>query len=119
MGNILSTASNQQTVRIMTSQPTLTQARTIINTQQSQQQPHHQHQPHRIVSVSLSLYFVFFLLIVKIKYRTIMSMISLCSLLYKVIIKLWPGKISLHWIILFNFITLYLNERFFKLILYQ
>lgn len=64
MGNILSTASNQQTVRIMTSQPTLTQARTIINTQQSQQQPHqqHQHQPHRIVSVSI----FFFLLIVKI-----------------------------------------------------
>lgn len=41
MGNILSTASNQQTVRIMTSQPTLTPARTINSQQQ-----------HRIVSVS-------------------------------------------------------------------
>lgn len=42
MGNILSTASNQQTLRIMTSQPALTPARTI-NSQQPQ---------HRIVSVS-------------------------------------------------------------------
>jgi len=42
MGNILSNAvSNQQTVRIMTSQPALTPARTINSQQQ-----------HRIVSVS-------------------------------------------------------------------
>lgn len=41
MGNILNTASNQQTVRIMTNQPALTPARTINSQQQ-----------HRIVSVS-------------------------------------------------------------------
>lgn len=41
MGNILSTAPNQQTVRIMTNQPALTPARTINSQQQ-----------HRIVSVS-------------------------------------------------------------------
>lgn len=56
MGNILSTASNQQTVRIMTSQPTLTPARTI-NTQQQQPQHQHQPQPHRIISVSLFNFF--------------------------------------------------------------
>lgn len=47
MGNILSNASNQQTVRIMTSQPTLATSRTINSQQQ-----------HRIVSVSLFLNFV-------------------------------------------------------------
>lgn len=34
MGNILSTTSNQQTVRIMTNQPALTPARTINSQQQ-------------------------------------------------------------------------------------
>lgn len=41
MGNIISAASNQQTVRIMNSQPALSTTRTI-NTQQQ----------HRIISVS-------------------------------------------------------------------
>lgn len=48
MGNILSNASNQQTVRIMTSQPALAPSRTI-NSQQ-----------HRIVSVSKFLNFILF-----------------------------------------------------------
>lgn len=47
MGNILNSGSNQQTVRIMTSQPALAPTRTI-NSQQ-----------HRIVSVSISFNFDF------------------------------------------------------------
>lgn len=83
MGNILSTTPNQQTVRIMTTQPALTPARTINSQQQQQQQ-------HRIISVSSqfvdytykTLQVLICMTIIKLKYNLIFIMMVIFKWIY-------------------------------------